>query len=222
MITLLLADSNELIRIGLRSVFSESSFQITGEARCTSELLSQVRSFEPDVVLIDYTSEGFTVDAIVEARSLCPSVRFVGITPLQSGQTLIHAIKSGITSYVKKDCHLEEIKDAVVETAHNNSFFCSTILQTIRDESIDVSQIEAIDCDAIHLSEREREIITLIAEGMTNAQISEKLFLSKHTVNTHRKNIMHKLGVRNTAGIVMYAVKEHYTSPNKYLFSSER
>jgi DNA-binding NarL/FixJ family response regulator len=70
------------------------------------------------------------------------------------------------------------------------------------------------------LSEREQEIITLIAEGMTNAVISEKLFLSKHTVNTHRKNIMAKLGVKNTAGIVMYAVKERYTSPNKYLFSA--
>ena len=69
------------------------------------------------------------------------------------------------------------------------------------------------------LSERENEIITLIAEGQTNEQIAEFLFLSKHTVNTHRKNIMAKLGVKNTAGIVMYAVKTCFVSPNRFLFA---
>jgi DNA-binding NarL/FixJ family response regulator len=69
------------------------------------------------------------------------------------------------------------------------------------------------------LSERENEIIILIAEGLTNEQIAEQLFLSKHTINTHRKNIMSKLGVKNTAGIVMYAVKMNLISPNKFLFA---
>jgi DNA-binding NarL/FixJ family response regulator len=221
-ITLILADSNELIRIGLRTVFKETEFQIIGEASCTEELLSQVKNFKPDVVLIDYTSDGFTVDVIPAAKAICENVKIVGITPLQDAQTLVHAIKSGVTSYIKKDCSLEEIRNAVDETSKNNTFFCGTILETIRLEGINVDSIESVDfnCDPVMLSEREQEIITLIAEGMTNAVISEKLFLSKHTVNTHRKNIMAKLGVKNTAGIVMYAVKERYTSPNKYLFSA--
>ena len=71
------------------------------------------------------------------------------------------------------------------------------------------------------ISKRESEIIVLISEGFTNTQIAEKLFLSSHTVNTHRKNIMSKLGVKNTAGIVMYAVKMNLISPNKFLFTSE-
>lgn len=223
MINLLLADSNELVRIGLRTVFKGAEFQVIGEATNTEELLQQVKSFQPDVVLIDYTSEGFTVDAVPGTKALCEHVKIVGITPLQDAQTLVHAIKSGVTSYIKKDCSLEEIKNAVIETANNNTFFCGTILETIRKESINVESIEEVDftCDPVMLSEREREIITLIADGHTNAVISEKLFLSKHTVNTHRKNIMAKLGVKNTAGIVMYAVKEKYTSPNKFLFSSE-
>jgi DNA-binding NarL/FixJ family response regulator len=221
-ITLILADSNELIRIGLRTVFKETEFQIIGEASCAEELLSQVKNFKPDVVLIDYTSDGFTVDVIPAAKAICENVKIVGITPLQDAQTLVHAIKSGVTSYIKKDCSLEEIRNAVDETSKNNTFFCGTILETIRLEGINIDSIESVDfnCDPVMLSEREQEIITLIAEGMTNAVISEKLFLSKHTVNTHRKNIMAKLGVKNTAGIVMYAVKERYTSPNKYLFSA--
>jgi DNA-binding CsgD family transcriptional regulator len=73
----------------------------------------------------------------------------------------------------------------------------------------------------VSLSERENEIITLIAEGLTNQQIAEQLFLSNHTINTHRKNIMAKLGVKNTAGIVMYAVKTNLVSPNKFLFAGD-
>jgi DNA-binding NarL/FixJ family response regulator len=222
-ITLLLADSNELVRIGLRTIFKGSEFQVIGEANETEELVSQVKSFQPDVVLIDYTSDGFTIDAVPASKNVSDGVKFVGITPLQDAQTLVHAIKSGVTSYIKKDCSLEEIKNAVLETSRNNSFFCGTILETIRKEGINVDSIESVDftCDPVMLSEREQEIITMIAEGMTNAVISEKLFLSKHTVNTHRKNIMAKLGVKNTAGIVMYAVKEKFTSPNKYLFSAD-
>ena len=223
MISVILADSNELIRIGLRTVFKDTEFQIIGEANSSDELLSQIKSFHPDVVLIDYTSDGFNIDVVPAGKGISEKVKFVGITPLQTAQTLIHAIKSGVTSYIKKDCSLEEIKNAVIETSRNNSFFCGTILETIRSEGINVEAIDEVDftCDPVMLSEREQEIITMIAEGMTNAVISEKLFLSKHTVNTHRKNIMAKLGVKNTAGIVMYAVKEKYTSPNKYLFSAE-
>ena len=90
---------------------------------------------------------------------------------------------------------------------------------------IKYKKIEYIDdvfsCEAVIISKRECEIITLIAEGFTNQQIAEKLFLSSHTVNTHRKNIMAKLGVKNTAGIVMYAIKTNLTSPNKFLFTAD-
>jgi DNA-binding CsgD family transcriptional regulator len=70
------------------------------------------------------------------------------------------------------------------------------------------------------ISDRELEVIRFIAEGYTNVEIADRLFLSQHTVNTHRKNIMAKLGVNNTAAIVMYAVKTKLVSPNKYLFSA--
>jgi DNA-binding CsgD family transcriptional regulator len=80
-------------------------------------------------------------------------------------------------------------------------------------------ELTEFNCEAVSITERELEIITLIAEGYTNVEIAEKLFLSPHTVNTHRKNILQKLGVNNTAAIVMYAVKTQLVSPNKFLFS---
>lgn len=104
-----------------------------------------------------------------------------------------------------------------------NQFFCGQILETIQRANIDVEDInlENFSCEPVVLSERELEIIVKIAEGFTNGQIAELLHLSTHTVNTHRKNIMAKLGVKNTAGIVMYAVKSNLVSPNKFLFASE-
>jgi DNA-binding NarL/FixJ family response regulator len=126
-------------------------------------------------------------------------------------------------SYVKKDCDLTEIINAVEETGRGNKFFCGQILETIRKAAIDVNDIDfdSFSCEPVILSDRENEIITLIAEGLTNIQIAEQLFLSNHTINTHRKNIMSKLGVKNTAGIVMYAVKTNLVSPNKFLFASD-
>lgn len=221
MINLIIADNNELVRIGLRSVFKATDVQIVSEARDAQELISQVGTFQPDVVLIDYTSDEFSIDVVPKIMELASKMNVVAITPTQSATTVINAVKAGIISHVKKNCSIEEIKDAVVQTASGNRFFCGNIIKTIQKEGIDVKGLGEIElsCEPIVLSEREIEIITMIAEGWTNKQISEKLFLSNHTINTHRKNIMGKLGVKNTAGIVMYAVKENHISPNKFLFN---
>lgn len=220
----ILADSNDLIRIGLRTILnSHGGFKIIGEARTNNELQDLVKSFHASVVLIDYTSFGFDIDIIHRLLQTNKELRFVAITPEQSAQTLVDALRSGVQSYVKKDCDLAEIINAVEETWRGNKFFCGQILETIQRASIDVNDIdfESFTCEPVSLSERENEIITLIAEGLTNAQIADQLYLSPHTVNTHRKNIMAKLGVKNTAGIVMYAVKTNLVSPNKFLFASD-
>ena len=87
--------------------------------------------------------------------------------------------------------------------------------------SVDDLESLPLSCDPIHLSGRETEVLELIAEGLTNTQVADKLFLSTHTITTHRKNIMSKLGVNNTAAMVMYAVKTGLVSPNKFLFQAD-
>jgi DNA-binding NarL/FixJ family response regulator len=220
----ILADSNDLVRIGLRTILqAQQGVEIVGEARTKEELQSQIDSFGAGIVVIDYTSFGFDIDVIPKILSQNKGVRFIAITPEQSAQTLVDALRSGVTSYIKKDCDVGEIINAVEETANGSKFFCGQILETIRKASIDVNDIDfdSFNCEPIILSERENEIIKLIAEGLTNVQIADQLFLSSHTVNTHRKNIMAKLGVKNTAGIVMYAVKTNLVSPNKFLFAGD-
>ncbi|MEY4861267.1 MAG: hypothetical protein RL059_966 [Bacteroidota bacterium] len=219
---IIIADSNDIMRIGLRTVLSnDPSLTIVGDAQNNQELLDQIKAFGASIVLIDFTSQGFDINIISKVLKHDASVKFVAITPDQSAQTLVDAIRTGVISYVKKDCELSEILDAVKETKKGNRFFCGQLLETIQRANIDVHDIDVdgFTCEAVILTERETEIIKLIAEGLTNIQIADLLFLSTHTINTHRKNIMGKLGVRNTAGIVMYAVKTELVHPNKFLFA---
>lgn len=207
--------------LGLETVLSGiEDVDLIGHVETGDELLRFVREEHLDVVLMDFTAAGFNMELIPEVLKISPCTRVIAITPDQEAHTIINALKAGVTSYVKKDCDFDEIMDAVRETYKGSKFFCGKILETIRRDKIDSNDLEAnYNCEPIHLSEREQEIITLIAEGYTNTEIAEKLFLSPHTINTHRKNIMHKLGVKNTASIVVYAVKANLVNVNKFLFS---
>jgi DNA-binding NarL/FixJ family response regulator len=212
-----------LIRVGLKSTLSGlAEVHSIVEISNGKQLIDFAQQGGIAVVLIDYTAEGFDINDVIASLRLNPSLKFIGLTYLQSPQTLVDALRGGVMSYIKKDCDLQEISDAVIETAKGNKFFCGKILETISKANLDVDDIDhgVLTCDPVLMSDRENEIIVLIAEGYTNDQIAEMLFLSKHTVNTHRKNILFKLGVKNTAGIVMYAVKTQLVSPNKFLFAA--
>lgn len=224
MAKIIIADSNHLIRTGLNAIISQyNQFQLLGEAGNETELCDMVRNFNPDIILIDFAAKDFSIDVIPRCIKINNRLKFVAITGEQTGNTIVSALRAGVTSYIKKDCDIHEIVDSIKETADGGRFFCGQILQTIRREAIDINDLNLseFNCEPVAISERELEIIKYIAEGYTNIEIAEKLFLSPHTVNTHRKNILQKLGVNNTASIVMYAVKTNLVSPNKFLFSPQ-
>lgn len=221
-VKVIIADSNQLIRFGLSAILRNyEGIAVVGEANNELDLFEMITNFQPDLVMLDFLADGFSVDTVNRAKQLNNKLRLVAITSEQSGHTIVNALKAGVDSYIKKDCDINEIVDSVKETGAGGKFFCGQILDAIAKESIDVEELNLsqITCEPVSLSARELEVITLIAEGHTNVQIADKLFLSSHTITTHRKNIMQKLGVNNTAAIVMYAVKSGLVSPNKFLFS---
>ena len=220
----IIADSNEIVRVGLRVILaSDTGINIISEATSGEQLLNQLKSFEVDLVLLDYTAPGYSIDVIPKTLGINKNLKIVAITPEQNPSVILDALRSGVVSYIKKDCDTPEILASVRETAEGNKFFCGQILDSIRRASIDIEHLnlENFSCEPVLLSERELEIIKYIAEGNTNTQIADLLCLSPHTITTHRKNIMSKLGTKNTAGIVMYAVKSNLVSPNKFLFTRE-
>jgi DNA-binding NarL/FixJ family response regulator len=146
------------------------------------------------------------------------------------------AFDDGASSYLLKECDRGEIISAIKATASRERFLCGKIADCILDNKVK-SPLESprdparhlegasavaggfVSCEGAKISNREMEIIRLIAEGYSNNEIADQLCLSAHTVTTHRKNIMGKLQVNNTAGLVMYAIRNNMLDPNKYLFS---
>ncbi len=222
-VRLLFADQSELALIGLRSIFSEvPRVELVGEAQDPIELMAQLVRVKPDVVLVDHTAKGFGPDAIREGLQRSKRSRFVAITPDPSKMALINALRGGVHSYIKKDCDVQEIIDAVLRTADGERFFCGQIIEAIERASLDLKKVtdQPLTCDPVVITRREAEIIALIAEGDSYTKIATRLHLSAHTVKTHRKKIMQKLGVNSTAGLVLYAVKNGMVSPNHFLFNA--
>lgn len=222
--SIIIADSSDLIRRGLNSIFkttSLSKYEIT-EVKSSEVLHKDGIIDNNSILVIDYTSSGFSLDDIVKIKSKFKKLLIVAITPNINAATIAQAVRAGIQSHVKKQCSAVEIVKSVEDTINGRRFFCSDIAKQIKKEALDINNVEfnSLNFDTISLSSRELEIIKYIAEGYTNSQIAAVLYLSNHTINTHRKNIMKKLNVNNTAGIVMYAVKTELVSPNQFSFSS--
>lgn len=190
--------------------------------RTVESMKRALREQAMDVVLIDQSSFGSGTEALQTISKYSRRSKVVCITHDPAAMTVRNAIRMGVRSYVKKDCDLQEIVDAVMQSAEGKNFFCGQILEKLRSEEFNVDQLfdEPLSCEPVTLSKREIEIVCMIVEGLSYTQIADQLCLSSHTVTTHRKNIMAKLGVNNTAALVMYAVKAGLVSPNKFLFSA--
>ncbi|MFZ9848856.1 MAG: DNA-binding response regulator, partial [Flavobacteriales bacterium] len=151
--------------------------------------------------------------------SFSAKTKVIPVTDLQNKHNFDRVLKSGISSYLLKSSSAKEIVDCL----RKDAFISQKVAEVIKSQDAVLSDglSYKATCDSLNISEREIEIIKLIAEGCINKEIADRLFLSNHTINTHRKNIMQKLGINNTSGIVLFAVKEGIVSANDFLFSSK-
>jgi DNA-binding NarL/FixJ family response regulator len=217
-IKIIIADSHFLSRKGLAILLEENvDFVLLSEALSTSDLINQSKFYQPDLIVIDYTSANFSLENLPQIVKKYPNTHLLAITDLQSTISIAKALNLGVTSHLLKDCDQDEIVEAIYKTAKGDNFMCGKIASAVL---IHKTSVNEYTCEGLNISDREMEIIKLIAEGLSNKEVADKLFLSTHTVTTHRKNIMNKLGVNNTAGLVLFAVRENLVSPNHFLFAS--
>ncbi len=216
-----IADYNYLSRIGLKChIKSRKSWELVSEVADGKLLIEDLKLRTPDVLIIDFASETFHIDLLRQIQEEFRHTYVLAITPRQDKNTVLKAMNYGVTSYLLKECDAEEIEQAIEQTAKAKKFVCSKVLdQLVNELEINATENIHLACDGALISDREMEIVKLIAEGYSNKQIADKLFLSNHTISTHRKNIMAKLKVNNTAGLVLYAVKNNLIGPNHFLFS---
>jgi DNA-binding NarL/FixJ family response regulator len=221
-IPILIAQSNYLVKEGLKSLVNkEKELVYKSDASNSEEILLLMDSFKSGVIIIDHNDPAFGISVIRKIKQLSPAVNLLSISDKPNRWMLSDALSAGVTSYLLRDCELEEIMDAIRATFNGEQFFCGKILTEVLRSTDEVSaEPEYLSCEGVKVSDREGEIIRLVAEGFTNKKIADKLFLSAHTITTHRKNIMAKLGVNNTAGLVLFAIRNNIVSPNHFLFNT--
>lgn len=219
MIKVLIADKNFLSRVGLELLVGElKGFDLVPSVCGDKEdLVNQLQLSKPNLLIVDFLSLGISNEELKVLAKKYTRTKFLVITELLAKKDLNKILESGITSFLLKDCDRIEILEAINSTIKGEKFICGKIISYLTTASEIVptnSFIKSLGCAGFPVTERETDIIRGIAEGLSNKLIADKLKLSTHTVNTHRKNIMAKLGVNNTAGIVMFAVKNGLLETN--------
>lgn len=225
MTRVLIADKNYLSRVGTELLISDlNGYDLLPSVISEMEDLNKtIQYLKPDLLILDYYSLSISSANLKALLAKHKSLKVLAITEPLGKAEMNNALKAGVNSHLLKECDREEIVEAIEATLKNERFLCGKIASVLTSAEEVVSNkalIKTFSCEGLNVTEREIEIIKYIAEGLSNKQIADKLNLSTHTVNTHRKNIMNKLEVNNTAGIVMYAVKNQLLETNHFLFSN--
>lgn len=199
-----IAESNFLIREGLKSVIRNvSGAHLVGEAENSGELIPMLVNSLPDILFINYSSPLIVESDIELIMNTFPDIKVIGITDRPDRNSVLRYIKNGIDGHLLYSCDFQEISDSMHHVLKDERFFCGKVIEVIDKDNAQKS----FTCEGVKLSKRELEVIEFVAKGFSNKQIAEEMFLSVHTVLTHRKNLMSKLGLKNTAGLVVYAVQ---------------
>ena len=199
-IKLLIVDDHRILVAGLKKLFENSAtVQVTGLAFSGKECRSAIIKELPDVILLDINlPDASGIDLCKEIKSQHPEIKIVALSSFNEYAIVRRMLENGASGYVVKNAMPEEIKMSVEMSANNASFLCEEIDLLMRKRSK----------NPIWLTPREKELLKLIVDGFTNHEIAEKMFLGVETINSYRKNLLIKLGAKNTAILVRMALEE--------------
>lgn len=213
-IKIVLADPQFVTRAGIRTVLDQvAGFTIVSEVKNSSELAKEIKARQPDVVIIDYNLPGyFQIEDLKKIKLLSAKTRIMVISSDHNKNNIYKVLDGGVKNFITKECDSEEIIQAVYATAKGEKFFCAKVVDIILEKHFNIKNEH---CEPSQLSQRELEVVQLIAEGLTGREIADRLFLSHHTISTHRKNILKKLHVNSTSELVLYAIRFGIVFPGK-------
>ena len=208
MIRIALADDHRLFREGLATVLSsQAHFNVVIEAAGGEELLEKMEKLVPDVLLLDLKMPGMDgIEVAKRVKTDYPKVRIIILTMHHQEDFVLHMLNLGVNAYLFKNASSQEVFKAIEQTYERDYYFDEHISRIMLKGLKKRQRHEPKLDGTTHLSPREVEVLQLICQELTTAQIADKLFLSHRTVETHRKNLLEKLGAKNTAGLVIKAV----------------
>jgi DNA-binding NarL/FixJ family response regulator len=208
-VRVLLVDDHDLFRTGLRNLLEERGVQVAGEAGQGADAVRLVRELAPDVVVMDLHMPGMSgIEAIRQIHGFAPLTRVLVLTISDQDDDVLDAILAGACGYLLKDASVDELIRGIVAAAVGESLvspaIAGKVLQQVRATAISP---EAADTIRTELSERELDVLKLIAAGNDNAMIAAQLHISPKTVKNHISNILMKLQIENRIQAAVYAVR---------------
>jgi NarL family two-component system response regulator LiaR len=211
LIRIFIADDHAIVREGLRALLAtEPGLELVGEANDGLQAVSKVRDLRPDVMLIDMLMPRMDgLEAILEIRKDWPEAKIIVLTSFSDDEKVFSAIRSGALGYLLKDSSPQDLLQAIHSVARGEGFLSPTIASKVMRE---INQPSKLPPTKDPLTEREVEILQLVAQGLTNDEIAEKLVVSEKTVRTHVSHILAKLQLANRTQAALYALKEGLAS----------
>lgn len=202
----IIVDDHTLFRNGLRILLNNmENYHVTGEAANGKQFLELLRKEMPDLVLMDISMPVMDgIEASTLAHELYPDLKIITLSMYGEEDYYYKMVDAGVKGFVLKNSDIKEVKTALDVVYEGGSFFSSELLQNLVNSLKSSPKSKEFQAE---LSEREMEILILICQGMSNQEIGDKLFISKRTVDKHRANILEKSDSKNTAQLVVYAIK---------------
>lgn len=216
MLKVILAEDHNIVRNGIRMLLeNEPDFEVIAEATNGQEVLELLEKNTPaELILADINMpimDGITM--LKAIRTSYPHIKVVFLTMLDNEKYIIQAFNEGASGYVFKSVSSDELIFSLRQVNNGSRYLCTELALTLLDRSLQENTVFTTTMEnKIDFSEREVEVLQLIAEGLTNTEIAEKIFISKRTVEGHRQSLLEKTGSRNTATLIRFALMHGFIS----------
>ena len=214
-IRLLLIDDHQVVRQGLRMMLDgEPDLEIVGEADTASQGLIETTRLKPDVVLMDIGLPDMSgIEATKEVKRLAPEVAVVALTIHEDEEYFFKMLEAGASGYVPKRAAPDELLTAIRVTAGGEVYLYPSLAKLLVQDYLGEGQTNRQESSLNLLTDREKEVLTLLADGLSNSEIGEQLSISPKTVARHRENIMAKLNLHSRTDLVKYAIRKGIIEP---------
>ncbi|MCJ7578592.1 MAG: response regulator transcription factor [candidate division Zixibacteria bacterium] len=209
-IRLLVADDHKIFRQGIKKLLEEEKdLQVVGEAKDGREAVKKAEELKPDIVLMDVAMADLNgMEATRQIKKALPDTKILMLTMHKNEEYVLQSFQAGACAYVLKEGAVEELVSAIHSVYNDKSYLSPTISKTVVDAYLRKMETGKMETPFDLLTDREREVLQLIAEGYTNREVAKSLYISVKTVEAHRAHIMQKLDIHEVARLVKYAIQK--------------